>query len=48
MSASKIAMLVTCSSIGEAAERARPLVELPILRISSPRSGIARLAGDTE
>ncbi|HEX4814403.1 MAG TPA: aspartate/glutamate racemase family protein [Nonomuraea sp.] len=29
-------LLVTCSSIGEAAERARALAELPILRIDEP------------
>jgi aspartate/glutamate racemase len=30
------ALLVTCSSIGEAAEQARPLADLPILRIDEP------------
>ncbi|MGR6917887.1 aspartate/glutamate racemase family protein [[Actinomadura] parvosata] len=29
-------LLVTCSSIGEAAERARPFTKLPILRIDEP------------
>lgn len=29
-------LLVTCSSIGEAAERARPYAELPVLRIDEP------------
>ncbi|GAA2207463.1 aspartate/glutamate racemase family protein [Nonomuraea monospora] len=30
------ALLVTCSSIGEAAERARPFTGLPVLRIDEP------------
>ncbi|MFI7704939.1 aspartate/glutamate racemase family protein [Nonomuraea sp. NPDC049480] len=34
-------LLVTCSSIGEAAEQARPLAELPILRIDEPMAGQA-------
>lgn len=38
-------LLVTCSSIGEAAERARPLAELPILRIDEPMAEQAVQAG---
>ncbi|WP_223167457.1 aspartate/glutamate racemase family protein [Nonomuraea sp. SYSU D8015] len=38
-------LLVTCSSIGEAAEQARPLAELPILRIDEPMAEEAVAAG---
>jgi aspartate/glutamate racemase len=38
-------LLVTCSSIGEAAERARPFAELPILRIDDPMAEQAVEAG---
>jgi aspartate/glutamate racemase len=38
-------LLVTCSSIGEAAEQARPYAELPILRIDEPMAGQAVEAG---
>ncbi|MEO3804568.1 aspartate/glutamate racemase family protein [Nonomuraea sp. B1E8] len=38
-------LLVTCSSIGEAAEQARPFAELPILRIDEPMAEEAVRAG---
>ncbi|MFG1694972.1 aspartate/glutamate racemase family protein [Nonomuraea sp. NPDC049309] len=38
-------LLVTCSSIGEAAERARPYAELPVLRIDEPMADEAVRAG---
>ncbi|MGP4105086.1 aspartate/glutamate racemase family protein [Nonomuraea sp. KM90] len=38
-------LLVTCSSIGEAAEQARPFAELPILRIDEPMAEQAVRAG---
>ncbi|MCK2216195.1 aspartate/glutamate racemase family protein [Actinomadura sp. ATCC 31491] len=39
-------LLVTCSSIGEAAERARPFAELPILRIDQPMAEEAVATGE--
>ncbi|KAB8195338.1 hypothetical protein FH608_013360 [Nonomuraea phyllanthi] len=38
-------LLVTCSSIGEVAEQARPFAELPILRIDEPMAEQAVRAG---
>lgn len=38
-------LLVTCSSIGEAAEAARPYVGIPVLRIDEPMADIAAERG---
>jgi Asp/Glu/hydantoin racemase len=41
------ALLVTCSSIGEAAERARPRVGIPVLRVDEAMAAAAVDAGPT-
>jgi Asp/Glu/hydantoin racemase len=39
------AALVTCSSIGQAVEFARPLIDIPVLRVDEPMAAAAVVAG---
>ena len=39
------ATLVTCSSIGKAVEFARPLIDIPVLRVDEPMASVAVASG---